>query len=225
MRVIRATVSGVTDDRVTLAQMRRRYVAERLLESELASDPFQQFRQWLHDAVTAGLPEPNAMVLATASLDAVPSSRHVLLKELDDTGFVFFTNRESRKARELAANPRASLCFPWFAIERQVVACGEVEQVSAEASRAYWLTRPRESQIGAWASAQSSVIASRRELEESADEIARRFPDEIPLPEFWGGYRVVPSAVEFWQGGPGRLHDRLRYTRTAGGWTVQRLAP
>lgn len=223
--MIRATVEGVTDERQTLAQMRRRYVAERLVESDLDPSPFAQFRRWLHDSVTAGLPEPNAMVLATATADGVPSARHVLLKELDDQGFVFFTNRSSKKACELDANPKASLCFPWFAIERQVVVDGDVEQIDRAESYAYWLTRPRESQIGAWASAQSNVVASREELEESAAEVAARYPEEIPLPDFWGGYRVVPNMIEFWQGGPGRLHDRLRYTGGADHWAVERLAP
>jgi pyridoxamine 5'-phosphate oxidase len=218
-------VDGVTDERQTLAQMRRRYVAERLLEADLAPNPFVQFRHWLHDSVTAGLPEPNAMVLATATPDGQPSARHVLLKELDDQGFVFFTNHGSRKARELAANPKASLCFPWFAIERQVVAIGEVMRVSRAESVAYWVSRPRESQIGAWASVQSSIIESREQLEESAAEIAARFPEDVPLPDFWGGYRVVPDTIEFWQGGPGRLHDRLRYRRDGDDWALERLAP
>jgi pyridoxamine 5'-phosphate oxidase len=161
----------------------------------------------------------------TATAEGVPSTRHVLLKELDSEGFVFFTNHGSRKAAEILQNPHVSLCFPWFAMERQVVACGEATAITREESRAYWVTRPRDSQIGAWASAQSSVIASRAELEASAAEAAERFPDDVPLPEFWGGFRVVPSIMEFWQGGPGRLHDRLRYRRADGDWTIERLAP
>jgi pyridoxamine 5'-phosphate oxidase len=205
--------------------MRRRYVSVRLLEEDVAADPFTQFRSWLHDAVTAGIPEPNAMILATATNDGVPSTRHVLLKELDAQGFTFFTNQGSRKSAEITQNPHVSLCFPWFAIERQVVICGEATSLTRDEVEAYWRTRPRDSQIGAWASAQSSIIDSREELETAAAQIADRFPHEVPLPEFWGGHRVIPSTAEFWQGGPGRLHDRLIYRRDNGGWTVERLAP
>nr|WP_281353571.1 pyridoxamine 5'-phosphate oxidase [Phytoactinopolyspora mesophila] len=208
-----------------MARMRRRYTSTRLLEADVAGEPFTQFRSWLHDAVTAGLAEPNAMILATATNDGVPSTRHVLLKELDAHGFVFFTNHGSRKSAEMTQNPHVSLCFPWFAMERQVVICGNAIPLRREESEAYWRTRPRDSQIGAWASAQSSVIESREQLEAAAAEVAQRFPDEIPLPEFWGGHRVVPTTVEFWQGGPGRLHDRLRYRRDSGDWAVERLAP
>lgn len=208
-----------------LAKMRRRYSALRLLEGDVAADPLDQFRIWLHDAVRARILEPNAMVLATVALDGQPSTRSVLLKGIESGGFVFFTNRSSRKAGEISANPRVSLCFPWVALQRQVVICGKVSAVSADADRAYWVTRPRESQIGAWASRQSSVIASRQELEAAAAAIEKRFPDEIPLPEFWGGYLVTPVTVEFWQGGPGRLHDRLRYRDVGGRWVIERLAP
>lgn len=207
--------------------MRRRYSAGRLLERDLAPDPFDEFRAWLHDAVTMGLPEPNAMVLGTAGADGRPSSRTVLLKGIDDGAFVFFTNTGSRKATEIAANPRVSLCFPWIAMERQVLVCGSASTVSREATLAYWLTRPRESQLGAWASHQSAVIGGREELEAAAAALAERYPEEVPLPEFWSGYRVDPETVEFWQGGLGRLHDRLRYRRSAGNeeWVVERLAP
>jgi pyridoxamine 5'-phosphate oxidase len=208
-----------------LARMRRNYPTERLLESAVASEPFAQFHSWLRAAVAAGLPEPNAMVLATATSDGRPSARHVLLKELDDTGFVFFTNLGSRKAAEISANPAVSLCFPWFAMARQVVASGTAAPVSRGETEKYWATRPRESQLGAWASDQSSVIASRAELEAAAASAAARFPETVPVPPFWGGFRVSPHTVEFWQGGPARLHDRLRYTRTEDGWRLQRLAP
>nr|WP_281352338.1 pyridoxamine 5'-phosphate oxidase [Phytoactinopolyspora alkaliphila] len=209
-----------------MGRMRRRYTAARLLEQDAPPDPFTQFRNWLHDALTAGLAEPNAMVLSTATSSGIPSSRHVLLKELDAEGFVFFTNHGSRKAVEIAQNPHVALCFPWFPMERQVSVCGVAEAISREESQAYWLTRPRESQLGAWASAQSSPLTSRHELEAQAAQVAERFPDTIPLPEFWGGYRVLPETVEFWQGGPGRLHDRLVYRRDGDdGWAIQRLAP
>jgi pyridoxamine 5'-phosphate oxidase len=219
-----ASLSAVGDD---LAAMRRTYLGSRLRESDVPADPFELFRTWLAAAVTARLAEPNAMVLATANDSGRPSSRHVLLKELDETGFVFYTNLGSRKATEIAANPAVSLCFPWFAMARQVVVSGSAAQVSRAEAKAYWSTRPRESQIGAWASTQSSVIASRGELERRAAEMAERFPGNVPLPEFWGGYRVVPDVIEFWQGGPARLHDRLRFSRpsSAADWRIDRLAP
>lgn len=209
-----------------LGQMRRPYSSGRLLESDVPPEPYALFRQWLADAVSHRLPEPNAMALATAAADGRPSVRHVLLKELDDAGFVFFTNHGSRKAAEIAVNPSVSLCFPWFAISRQVVVCGSASRVSHAETEAYWVTRPRDSQLGAWASEQSSVIGSRAELEARAAAAATRYPDAVPLPEFWGGYRVTPSTVEFWQGGPSRLHDRLLYVRTSDpGWRLERLSP
>jgi pyridoxamine 5'-phosphate oxidase len=209
----------------SLARMRRRYPTERLLESAVANEPFAMFKSWFVAAVECGLPEPNAMVLATATPDGRPSARHVLLKELDDSGFVFFTNFGSRKAAEISSNPRVSLCFPWFAMARQVVVCGMAAMVSRAETEAYWVTRPRESQLGAWASEQSSVIGSRADLEAAAAAAAARFPESVPAPPFWGGYRVVPDTVEFWQGGPARLHDRLLYSRTDEGWRLHRLAP
>nr|WP_233552617.1 pyridoxamine 5'-phosphate oxidase [Jiangella rhizosphaerae] len=208
-----------------LPRMRRRYTAGRLLERDLAPDPLDEFRAWLHDAVTMGITEPNAMILGTVGPDGQPSSRSVLLKGIDDGAFVFFTNTGSRKATEIAGNPRVSLCFPWIAMERQVLVCGTASTVSRAATLAYWRTRPRESQIGAWASRQSAVIATREELEAAAAEVAERYPGEVPLPEFWSGYRVEPETVEFWQGGIARLHDRLRYRRAAEKWVVERLAP
>lgn len=218
-----AGLSAVGDD---LSAMRRAYRSGRLLESGVPADPFELFRAWLLDAVEAGLAEPNAMVLGTADASGQPSTRIVLLKELDESGFVFYTNLGSRKAREIAVNPAVSLCFPWFAVERQVVVTGTAAQVPRAEAAAYWATRPRESQLGAWASAQSSVIASRAELERRAATMAERFPGDVPLPGFWGGFRVPPDAIEFWQGGPARLHDRLRYSRhSAGEWRLERLAP
>lgn len=165
------------------------------------------------------------MVLATVDAGGQPSTRNVLLKGVDGDGFVFFTNRNSRKAVEIDTNPRVSLCFPWISMERQVLVCGTATPVPRADSAAYWVTRPRESQLSAWASRQSSVIGSRDELEAAAAAVAERYPDEVPLPDFWGGYRVAPHSVEFWQGGPARLHDRLRYQRDGDGWTVRRLAP
>ncbi|RJK98370.1 pyridoxamine 5'-phosphate oxidase [Vallicoccus soli] len=207
--------------------MRRDYALAGLSEQDLAGDPYAQFARWFDDAVRAGLPEPNAVVLATAAPDGQPSGRTVLLKAYDARGFVVFTNHRSRKGREVEANPRASLVFPWFPVERQVVVVGAVEHVAREETEAYFRTRPRGSQLGAWASEQSAVVASRAVLEERYAELERRFPEgePVPVPPHWGGLRVVPATVEFWQGRSSRLHDRLRYRRDAGAWVVERLAP
>lgn len=209
-----------------LAGMRVRYTPGPLHEHEAAGSPFVQFRDWLAAAVAAGLVEPNAFVLATEG-DGRPSSRLVLLKELDERGFVFYTNTGSRKAREIAANPSVSACFPWFAMARQVVLQGQAEPIEPEAAEAYWRTRPRESQLGAWASDQSRPIADRATLHARLAEVQERFAegDDVPIPPRWGGYRIVPGEVEFWQGQPGRLHDRLCYRRSADGWVRERLQP
>jgi pyridoxamine 5'-phosphate oxidase len=197
-----------------------------LRRRDLHPDPMAQFTFWLGDAEAAGVPLPNAMGLATADAEGRPSVRHVLLRGVDD-GFVFFTNYESRKGRQLSENPHAGLVFLWKALERQVNVTGTVARVSAEESEAYFRTRPREARIGAWASPQSRVLASREELDARVGEIEDRYPDEIPLPPFWGGYRVTPDSIEFWQGRIHRLHDRFRYSRDAGGgdWRVERLSP
>lgn len=210
-----------------LADMRVRYVPGPLRESGVDPSPFEQFAGWLREASAAGLPEPNAMVVSTVDPDGRPSSRHVLLKELDGTGFVFYTNLSSRKARALAAHPVASLCFPWFPMSRQVVVGGTVQRVDTATAAAYWAVRPRESQLGAWASEQSRPIASREALRERLASLAARFGADgpVPLPDFWGGYRVVPDTVEFWQGQPGRMHDRLLYSRSGDGWSLARLQP
>lgn len=192
---------------------------------DLDPDPMSQFTAWLSDAEAAGVPLPNAMGLATADAEGRPSVRHVLLRGVDD-GFVFFTNYESRKARQLSENPHAALVFLWKALERQVNVTGTVARVSREESEAYFRTRPREARIGAWASPQSRELASREELDARVAEVQDRYPDEIPLPPFWGGYRLTPDSIEFWQGRVHRLHDRLRYSREGGGaWRVERLAP
>ena len=205
--------------------MRRSYRRMGLSEDDLAATWLRQFEHWLADAVAAGIGEPNAMVLATADEQGRPSARTVLLKGVDDRGFVLFTNRESRKGRELAANPRASLLFPWHDLQRQVIAEGPVERLTAEEDDAYFATRPHGSQLGAVASPQSRVVPSREVLKRAFDEAAGRYPDAVPRPEHWGGLRLRPDAVEFWQGRPDRLHDRLRYRRENGVWVVERLAP
>jgi pyridoxamine 5'-phosphate oxidase len=209
-----------------LAGMRESYTSGRLLESDLAADPLAQFGGWLADAVAAGLPEPNAMVLATATRDGQPSTRTVLLKDLDEHGLVFYTNYTSRKGTEISANPAVSLLLPWHAIGRQVVVSGRATRVERAQTEAYFATRPRSSQLGAWASPQSQTVADRETLEQTYAEHRERFAEQaVPAPAHWGGVRVAPDAVEFWQGREGRLHDRLRYRRGEAGWLIERLAP
>lgn len=214
-------------DQPLLAAMRRDYHQGHLQEEDMLADPMAQFEKWMSEALAAAVIEPNAMSLATVGANGHPLVRTVLLKGMDARGFVFFTNHESRKARQMAENPHASLLFPWLALERQVVVTGKVAKISAAESLKYFLSRPRESQVGAWASNQSSVISSRKFLEMQWEQVKAKFSaGEVPLPSFWGGYRVTPQTIEFWQGGPSRLHDRLQYTlQTDGSWLLQRLAP
>jgi pyridoxamine 5'-phosphate oxidase len=208
------------------AGMRRDYTGA-LLETDLAADWTGQFADWFAEATAAGLPEPNAMVVATADRSGRTSARTVLLKDYDERGFVFFTNYESRKGTELAANPYASLVFPWLPLHRQVLAGGPVERVSRAETEAYFASRPRGSQLGAWASPQSRVVSGRPAVEAGLAAVEERFGDgPVPAPEHWGGFRVRPETVEFWQGRTNRLHDRLRFRHTASGsWVVERLAP
>lgn len=207
-----------------VADLRREYALAGLGEADLASSWFEQFGRWFAEA--GRLAEPNAVVLATASPQGVPSARTVLLKAYDERGLVVFTNLTSRKAREALANPVAALVFSWVELERQVTVEGAVELVSRAETEEYFRSRPRSSQIGAWTSRQSAVLSSRDELEERRRRLEARFAgQEVPVPDFWGGLRVVPSAVEFWQGRPSRLHDRLRYRLGNGDWVVERLAP
>lgn len=212
----------------TLADMRREYTRDGLNESQAPDEPFSLFHQWFEEAVkTEQLPvEPNSMMLATVDADGQPHCRVLLLKGLDERGFTFFSNYESAKGQQLTENPRAAMTFFWPALERQVRIEGRVEKVSAEESAAYYRVRPLGSRLGAWASPQSRVIDGRGELEQLLAETERRFADSAPTcPEFWGGYRLLPSRIEFWQGRPSRLHDRLNFRVENGAWVRERLAP
>ncbi|MFF1694746.1 pyridoxamine 5'-phosphate oxidase [Streptomyces sp. NPDC058257] len=221
-----------------VAAIRAQYGVDGLIQAELPATPFELFALWFTQALAAAdagvLHEPNAMVVSTVDTAGRPSSRTVLLKGYDERGFVFFTNYESRKARELAANPNIALLFPWHPMARQVIVTGTAERVPREETVAYFRTRPHGSQLGAWASAQSSVIATRDELDRAYADLAERYPEgeQVPAPSHWGGFRVEPRSVEFWQGRANRLHDRLRYERAEQGtgtaaesWTVERLSP
>ncbi len=210
-----------------IADLRKEYSTTGISREDLRDDPVKQFRAWFDQACEAGITEPNAMSLATAWRDGRPLLRTVLLKQYDHRGFVFFTNLESRKALQLAENPQAALLFPWVSLERQVMITGVVERVSLADATAYFITRPVGSQLAAWASPQSTVITSRQLLEMKWEEMKRKFADgKIPLPSFWGGYRVVPRVFEFWQGRANRLHDRFQYERQGdGAWRIERLAP
>ena len=211
---------------VTLASLREEYTLGGLDEADLEPDPFAMLQRWLDEAIRAGLYDPTGMVVSTVSATGRPSSRMVLLKGHSDEGFVFFTNQESRKGVELAANPRCALLFPWHPLERQVRIEGEARDLGREAVEAYFRARPRGSQLGAWASDQSRPVDSREELAAAYARVEEQHGEgEVPVPPQWGGYLVVPEAVEFWQGRPGRMHDRFVYARAGAGWTLQRLAP
>lgn len=209
-----------------LTSFRKEYSARGLHRDELDADPTAQFARWFKQASELGVHEPNAMTLATVDARGMPYQRTVLLKYFDATGFVFFTNYSSRKAGHIGANPQVSLLFPWITLERQVIIQGRAEKTTSAESLRYFTSRPRESQIGAWVSNQSEVISSRKLLLQKLNEIREKFRHgEIPLPSFWGGYRVVPESIEFWQGGPARLHDRFLYEKFDNHWNIQRLSP
>jgi len=210
----------------SIADLRLTYSRAQLTEADIDPDPIKQFQIWFDQALAANILEPNAMTLATATKEGIPSARIVLLKGVSDRGFVFYTNYDSHKGRELTENPHAALVFLWQALERQVRIEGTVEKVSDEETEAYFHSRPRASQLGAWVSQQSQVIPNREVLDQQLAELAQKYQDqEIPRPPHWGGFRVVPRAIEFWQGRPSRLHDRLRYRLNNNQWTIERLAP
>ncbi|NLX19641.1 MAG: pyridoxamine 5'-phosphate oxidase [Desulfobulbus sp.] len=206
--------------------LRKDYTNPVLSRETLAADPFDQFERWFHEACESGLPEPNAMALATVGADGQPTLRTVLLKLFDRDGFVFFTNYQSRKAVQISENNQVALLFPWIKQARQVTVTGVASKVSVAESAQYFATRPRNSQLGAWISKQSSILSSRRLLMMELEKMKTKFlQGKIPLPDFWGGYRVRPTSIEFWQGQTSRLHDRFLYTRENGGWRIERLAP
>ncbi|MDZ7682168.1 MAG: pyridoxamine 5'-phosphate oxidase [Fodinibius sp.] len=216
----------MSDDSKRIAELRRDYSKQELVESEVASNPLDQFITWFEQVLSAELLDANAMTLATATEEGVPSARIVLLKGVDEHGFRFYTNYESRKGQELLQNPRASLCFFWAPLERQVRVEGSVEKLSAGESESYFHRRPRKSQLGAWASKQSSKVESRDELVSRFKKMEERFADrEVPLPEFWGGFLLRPQRVEFWQGRQSRMHDRICYEQEGDSWKTYRLAP
>ncbi|MCC6283278.1 MAG: pyridoxamine 5'-phosphate oxidase [Saprospiraceae bacterium] len=210
-----------------LSMLRKNYALEALSEIDVHHDPLAQFDHWFREAMEAQMPEPNAMTLATADAEGRPSARIVLLKGIDHQGFVFFTNYESRKGRELAENPQAALLFNWLELERQIRIEGRVERIDAQASEAYFQSRPKGSQIGAWTSPQSQVIPGREVLLDKQKDLETQYAaaEVLPLPPFWGGYRLLPEVLEFWQGRPSRLHDRIRYVHVEDRWKIERLAP
>lgn len=217
----------MTDQDIDPATMRKQYRSEIVHEDSLSADPMRQFARWFQQAADSHLFEPNAMVVSTATPDGRPSSRTVLLKQFDAQGFVFYTNYGSRKCREIDANPHVALLFPWHPIARQVIVTGTASRIGRDETVAYFRSRPHGSQLGAWASEQSRVIASRAELDRRYAELAERYPEgeQIPVPTEWGGIRIVPDSMEFWQGHENRLHDRLYYVLEDGKWRLERLSP
>lgn len=215
----------MSDSTQWFESLRVSYEQGELNESDLTHNPLDQFNKWLQEAIKNQVPEPNAMVLATVNKDGQPAARNVLLKSADENGFIFFSNKQSDKASDLKQNPNCTLLFSWLSQHRQVIVKGKAEEISKEESNTYFQTRPYGSRISAWVSNQSQVIKNREELEKRVKEFMDKYPENVPMPDHWGGYLVKPESIEFWQGRPSRLHDRIRFIKKANAWTIERIAP
>ena len=215
----------MSDSTQWFESLRVSYEQGELNESDINHNPLDQFNKWLEEAIKNQVPEPNAMVLATVNKDGQPGARNVLLKSADDNGFIFFSNKNSDKASDLKQNPNCTLLYSWLSQHRQVIVKGKAEEISKEESNTYFQTRPYGSRISAWVSEQSQVIKNREELEIKVKEVMDKYPENVPMPDHWGGYLVKPESIEFWQGRPSRLHDRIRFTKKANTWAIERIAP
>ena len=215
----------MSDSTQWFESLRVSYEQGELNESDVSHNPLDQFNTWLQEAIKNEVPEPNAMVLATVNKDGQPGARNVLLKSADDNGFIFFSNKNSDKASDLKQNPHCTLLFSWLSQHRQVIVKGKAEEISREESNTYFQTRPYGSRISAWVSEQSQVIKNREELETKVKEFMDKYPENVPMPDYWGGYLVKPESIEFWQGRPSRLHDRIRFTKKGNTWTIERISP
>ena len=215
----------MSDSTQWFESLRVSYEQGELNESDVSHNPLDQFNTWLQEAIKNQVPEPNAMVLSTVNKDGQPGARNVLLKSADDNGFIFFSNKNSDKASDLKQNPNCTLLFSWLSQHRQVIVKGKAEEISREESNTYFQTRPYGSRISAWVSEQSQVIKSREELETKVKEFMDKYPENVPMPDYWGGYLVKPESIEFWQGRPSRLHDRIRFTKKGNTWTIERISP
>jgi pyridoxamine 5'-phosphate oxidase len=215
----------MSDSTQWFESLRVSYEQGELNESDITHNPLDQFNKWLEEAIKNQVPEPNAMVLATVNKDGQPAARNVLLKSADDNGFIFFSNKNSDKASDLKQNPNCTLLFSWLSQHRQVIVKGKAEEISKEESNTYFQTRPYGSRISAWVSEQSQVIKNREALEIKVKEVMDKYPENVPMPDHWGGYLVKPESIEFWQGRPSRLHDRIRFTKKANTWSIERIAP
>ena len=215
----------MSDSTQWFESLRVSYEQGELNETDITHNPLDQFNTWLQEAIKNQVPEPNAMVLSTVNKDGQPGARNVLLKSADDDGFIFFSNKNSDKASDLKQNPNCTLLFSWLSQHRQVIVKGKAEEISREESNTYFQTRPYGSRISAWVSEQSQVIKSREELEIKVKEFMDKYPENVPMPDYWGGYLVKPESIEFWQGRPSRLHDRIRFTKKGNTWTIERISP
>jgi pyridoxamine 5'-phosphate oxidase len=215
----------MSDSTQWFESLRVSYEQGELNEADITHNPFEQFNNWLQEAIKNEVPEPNAMVLSTVNKDGQPGARNVLLKSADENGFIFFSNKNSDKASDLKQNPNCTLLFSWLSQHRQVIVKGKAEEISKDESNTYFQTRPYGSRISAWVSEQSQVIKNRAELEKRVKEFMDKYPENVPMPDHWGGYLVKPESIEFWQGRPSRLHDRIRFTKKSNAWTIERIAP